>query len=590
MSAYAMLLLFVITGPVLAAERVPLLTWWTAGPLDKIRPVDQAPRGAAKVANLKAARNEFEPFQVALRTEAADIDGIDVEVSDFRGPGGSRIAGETVTVYAEQFIDLAKPSSIDGGTGLWPDALIPRTDRYAHERRNAFPVTLRRGVTQPLWFEVYVPQTATPGKYIATATISRRGAPEFTIPINLAVWSFALPSTSSFKTTFGLNGVTALKQHRGSYTSDSDLFALTRLYAKAALLHRISTHGGSMAPPKYTCDGRRVSIDWHAYDGEVAPLLEGKTVSGDDPLPGARATTVEVRAPSSFDSGDCESAYYAAWMKHFQEKGWDSRLFLYLWDEPKPADASKVADHARTVLHAAPALLNLITTPFTANLDDLVRIWVPLVNCLESRPSFANYCADQPPLSAYRSEKEHPKALWFYQSCASHGCNSAGGPYFTGWPSYMIDAPGTANRVMPWVAWKFNIQGELYYNMDEAYAYDKDPWTNMRISGGNGDGTLFYPGRPNRIGGHSDIPIESIRLKLIREGLEDYEYLALAAKLGGGKVADDFAARIVSQPYQWESAPEKFLAVRAELGDLLDSLTRSAAAGTTHAQQAQQRY
>ena len=238
------------------------------------------------------------------------------------------------------------------------------------------------------------------------------------------------------------------------------------------------------------------------------------------------------------------------------------------------------------MLHAAPALLTLfITTPFNVNLKDLVRIWVPLVNCLEPRPSFANYCADQAPFSAYRS-----KSLWFYQSCASHGCNSNGGPYFTGWPSYMIDAPGTANRVMPWVAWKFGIQGELYYNMDEAYAYDKDPWTNVRISGGNGDGTLFYPGRPNRIGGHSDIPIESIRLKLIREGLEDYEYLALAAKLGGSKVADDFAARIVSEPYQWESSPEKFLLVRNELGDLLDNLTRSVAAGTTHAQPAQPRY
>ena len=31
--------------------------------------------------------------------------------------------------------------------------------------------------------------------------------------------------------------------------------------------------------------------------------------------------------------------------------------------------------------------------------------------------------------------------------------------------------------------------------------------------------------------------------------------------------------------------PEKFLAVRSELGDILDNLTRSAAAGATHAQQ-----
>jgi hypothetical protein len=546
----------------------------------KIRPFDRAPRPAAKAAYLKAARNEFEPFQIALRSEANDTDGIDVEISDFRGNGGARISSDSVTVYAEQFIDLAQPSSVDGGTGLWPDALIPRTDRYVHERRNAFPLSLRHGRTQPLWFDVYVPQTASPGTYTASATISRRGIAAFTIPIHLSVWAFTLPSTASFKTTFGLNGVTALKQHRGSYTSDSDLYSITRLYAKGALFHRISTHGGSMAPPKYTCNGRGVSIDWHPYDSEVAPFLDGTAISRDEPLPGARATTVELRTPAAWDSNACAEAYYAAWMKHFQEKGWDSRLFLYLWDEPAPSDASKVVDRGRTALQAAPALATLVTTPFNTRLQDFVRIWVPLVNCLEPRPDFANFCADQPPLSAYRDTR-----LWFYQSCASHGCNSHRGPYFTGWPSYMIDASAAANRVMPWIAWKFDIQGELYYNMNEAYAYDRDPWSNIRISGGNGDGTLFYPGRPSRIGGHDDIPIESIRLKLIREGLEDYEYLALAARLGGKSLAADFASRIVTEPYLWESRPEEFLAVRSQLGDILDNLTRSAAAGATHAQQ-----
>ncbi len=92
---------------------------------------------------------------------------------------------------------------------------------------------------------------------------------------------------------------------------------------------------------------------------------------------------------------------------------------------------------------------------------------------------------------------------------------------------------------MQWVAWKYKMQGELYYSMDEAYG-EKDPWTDIRLFGGNGDGTLFYPGLPARIGGHTDIPIESIRLKLIREGMEDYEYLALLAKLKGQNAADRF--------------------------------------------------
>jgi glycosyl hydrolase family 123 len=138
----------------------------------------------------------------------------------------------------------------------------------------------------------------------------------------------------------------------------------------------------------------------------------------------------------------------------------------------------------------------------------------------------------------------------------------------------MIDAPGTSNRIMQWVAWKFHIEGELYYSMNEAYAYDKDPWTNPRFSGGNGDGTLFYPGRPSRIGGHTDIPIESIRLKLIREGMEDYEYLTLLAKLAGQKTANEYSDRIVKEPYLWESRPEVLLKVRLEIGEAIDRLSQ----------------
>jgi hypothetical protein len=58
---------------------------------------------------------------------------------------------------------------------------------------------------------------------------------------------------------------------------------------------------------------------------------------------------------------------------------------------------------------------------------------------------------------------EQPKLpnLWWYQSCASHGCNMVGGDYFHGWPSYMIDVDAVANRIMQWLTWKYDVKGEL---------------------------------------------------------------------------------------------------------------------------------
>jgi len=554
-------------GPALEPQQ---FTWWTTDPLAKVRPLDPVPDIPVKVIDLYAGRNEFEPFQIVLRAKFKDLSGVDIDVSDFRTAEGVEISAKNVTVYREEFVNLSRPSSIEGGEGLWPDPLIPRVDRYTHEARNAFPFTVRRGRNQPLWVEIFVPVNAHPGKYTGSARISLCGIVQFFVPINLTVWRFVLPSTATLKSSFGLNGINALKQHRGRYTNDEDLHAITALYTKAALLHRLSTQGGSLEPPKFSYEAGKMRLDWREYDTEVGPFLNGVAIPEGEPLHGARATSAEIRTPKVFETDEQEKLYWTEWTRHFQQKGWDGRLFLYLWDEPAGRDFPEVLRRVRVSAQVEPRLRNLLTVPFTQKLAEVVQIWVPLVNCLEIKPGYPDFCGDTPPSDAYARQTQPGKSLWFYQSCASHGCNIVGGPYFTGWPSYMIDVPGAANRVMQWLAWKFRMDGELYYSMNEAYGQDNDPWVNIRLFGGNGDGTLFYPGRPDRIGGKSDIPIESIRLKLIREGMEDYEYLALLARLDGRRAADRFADRIVQKSYLWESRPEVFLQVRKELGESLD--------------------
>eukprot|EP01048_Picozoa_sp_COSAG05_P026081 COSAG05_NODE_6941_length_878_cov_0.870347_1_plen_89_part_00 len=53
---------------------------------------------------------------------------------------------------------------------------------------------------------------------------------------------------------------------------------------------------------------------------------------------------------------------------------------------------------------------------------------------------------------------------------------------------------------------------------DELYTHrtGSDPWDQQLVAGGNGEGTLFYPGRPDVIGGTTHIPVASMRLKMIR--------------------------------------------------------------------------
>ena len=54
-----------------------------------------------------------------------------------------------------------------------------------------------------------------------------------------------------------------------------------------------------------------------------------------------------------------------------------------------------------------------------------------------------------------------------------------------------------------------------------------------------GDGSLFYPGKKVGVDG----PVSSQRLEMIRDGLEDFDYLELADAWLGKQVTRDFVAR-----------------------------------------------
>ena len=185
--------------------------------------------------------------------------------------------------------------------------------------------------------------------------------------------------------------------------------------------------------------------------------------------------------------------------EHFRAKGWFDRLFDYLWDEPKPKDFPAMMELGRIVHRADPALRNLVTAPLHPDWSDFIGIWSPAINCFERKPHYPDFCDPMVERSAYDSELANGKQLWWYQACGSHGCFIVGGDYFRGWPSYVIDDAPVRNRFMEWITWKYGMQGELYYSTAEAYG-QKDPWKDVYLFGGNGDGTL------QPVGSWQDVP------------------------------------------------------------------------------------
>jgi hypothetical protein len=170
-----------------------------------------------------------------------------------------------------------------------------------------------------------------------------------------------------------------------------------------------------------------------------------------------------------------------------------------------------------------------------------------------------------------------------YQSCMSDGC--AGGPQpapgsssgcdpsnacLKGtWPSYMIDAPATFNRAMSWVAYKYDVRGELYWGANAADRHYASPGNSsfevQWLAGGNGDGSLTYPGRPDVIGGSSFVPLASLRMKMMRDGLEDLEYFYAAEAALGRAAVLQVVGKVVRSAYDFERDPAVLLAAREEI-------------------------
>ena len=527
-----------------AATSVRAAEVWTAPATEKIRP--SAAARLSSSARISAAGNEFEAFQVVVTGAAANVRA---SASPLAGPGGA----VPVRLYREDLIDVRTPSALDGGTGAWPDALVPEVDEVVGEARRAFPFSVAAGQSRAVWAEVHVPPGAAPGEYAGAVKVTWDGG-QASVPVALTVWPFSLPSTASLKSAFGLSYGTLQAAHA---VAGDGLSALRSRYGALALDHRVTLSKIDDGNP-----------DLSHFSSFYGAQLDGFARTA---LQGARLTALEFVGRSA----------YGAWADWFDGRGWGDRLFQYTCDEPPLTCAwADIPARAATARAATPPLRTLVTTSIDeANAHGVtssIDVMVPVVNFMDDKPGRARSGDQRGKYETFLAGSPR-REVWLYQSCMSHGCGGTvnmGSPtdddhYYTGWPSYMIDAAASRNRAMQWLAFKYRASGELYY--ETAMAFSHDPWANQWDFSGNGDGTLFYPGTVARIGGKTDVPVASIRLKLIREGMEDYEYLRLLADAGDEGFAREVVDGLFPNAYATEVSPDALMAAREKLAQRIVS-------------------
>jgi len=553
-----------IVGSVLVA--VAQLSFADSGlehALVKIQP--NAPYAGSSSLEIRAARNEYESFQVVVN---GPMTGVSVAVSSLTGPAGV-IDADSIRCSRVAYMDIVEYSNDEGMLGMVPDALIPEFDVFFGEAREAFPFDVPAGENRLVWVDVFVPEGASPGTYTGTVTVSSSGAPE-QLGLTLHVWDFVLPSTSSLPTAFGYEGWGVLFGHYDDPHNHYDqIVPLAQRYLESALMNRLTLSSMLIEDWGLYSD----PIQWDAFDQRWGDFFDGKDLAFG--LRGARPTTVQI--PTWGDTDPDKVAFWNEVAQHFRSRGWFDLLFDYTFDEPGDnwADYQAIIDRAALVHQADPDLRVLVTTDIQEaapyGVEDIIDIWVPIINFMHGKPY--NICWSTVYEGNHRPDYDAlvatGKDLWWYQSCMSHGCYSAStNECDRAWPSYMIDHTAIRNRVMGWMSYFYDIRGELYFDVNYCYGVS-DPWATQLHFGGNGDGNLYYPGRPDVIGGTTHIPIESVRLKQIRDGLEDYEYFLQLEQLRGRDAVLAELAQVITNTYTYTGDPEAMLSIRRSIGDAI---------------------
>jgi len=287
-------------------------------------------------------------------------------------------------------------------------------------------------------------------------------------------------------------------------------------------------------------DGASVTFDWTAWDTAMELALRQYHFNSFlFSVPGLGGGTFYSRAEGSlggFADGTPEyKALLRAWCtaarEHLTARGLLERAVAYPFDEPEVKDYPFVAAQLTKLKEYFPGLRRMV--PMTLNQPEallgLIDLWCPIMN--SHRRDFA------------RERQRAGDQYNWYICCAPKA------PYIANF----IDRPATDLRVWLWQTWQEGVDGILIWEStwwtspeafpdtpqnpyDDSMSYVSGYGTNTgeKRRWNAGDGRFIYP--PEAATGVQrepvlDGPVSSIRWEMLRDGVEDFEYLAMLRRL-----------------------------------------------------------
>jgi hypothetical protein len=510
---------------------------WVASPWQRV--LRSTPPGILKDVNIKAAANEYQPFRIILFTGNLQLNDVSMSVSDLKS-NNADITADNIKLYRANYLYISKPSyNTNNPVGWYPDALIPFPDPHSGGKPGlvtylASPFSTGQNVE--VWCDLFVPPGTQAGVYTGSVTVLMGEKKLAEVPINLTVWNFELPAKISMPSYFGSLNSTALGM-MGISGSSGAATAMEVLYEKELLKHRAVP-----ATP---------SNVWPAWSESQGIIENGEAERMRRLIEEDHFNALNIPFRYKDDSVKCK-AYLSAMAAWLRKLGYLDMSYIYMEDEPNDASEYEIVRKQGALIRAAdPGIGRLCTeqtitqNPAWGNLYGAVSIWCPLWGYWDE--------------STAKERLASGEKLWSYTAL----CQKAKGT-----PWWQIDMEPLNFRSPFWLSWHYGITGFLYWSSVywNGYVTLKGVWEAPYFRNDFwGEGMLLYPGLPAGVNGF----VPSIRLKLYREAMEDYEYMTIARNLGKDQEVDRIVDEIVTNFQVWSRDMEAYELARERLAGLI---------------------
>lgn len=553
---------------------------------------------------LYAARGEYRSFQVVLTNHSkSQLKGIKVEMLPFKKQ--DLVLAVAPELFLEWSVEVKTPSTgyprATLKRGWYPDALIPM--KYI-QQGNAdvkggwiYPLQLPdfnnridHQVSQIFWIDQYIPLDAAPGIYSSEVTVSAAGMVK-SIPVQMEVWNFSVPNENVFKAALQQEGFLQNKSEK----EELEIYQLMKR-------NRVGLLDPVYEPELKSAASGKVVVEWKKFDERFRKYLTGTAftkASGYDYGPGYGEPVETFLLP--FD----------VYGKH-DTPGWPD--IGNASEELNDSNQQKYTEVIQQVRGHLKTLVNEKKTDITVYLNGLDESYFPEAwsrmrhygNLFKKEYPEAEFRVDgayndsamdiiENSISAWavhtiefdsqRIDKYNKKRInqWIYGPLLYESkINSWVGS------STFIDLPLVNDRALSWAVWKYKAHSWISWGAGAGWKagwYDPESWKSANDGGHtgydmkkmNGNALLIYsPGIVPNVNG----PCPSIRLKAMRDGIQEYEYLRLlstfdSAGLKTGSLVNDlikkpFGEQSIGNLDIWSYDAQKWDSIRLLMGKQIE--------------------